>query len=495
VKSSMTLAGGANSFSQPQNLLEQKGPSSPGKRALTPVQAEVDGLVGSFASQATDWKTLVPILAGGMASRLSRMGMMSLCGGKTMSLLRPFSWSLGLLTESAVFEAGHRGLFPLMGEESHNPNLWNWSGKGGLREGWISSIVTFGAFKTFGRLTEGQNPILQHGSQAAGMVLGHQLAHRVGLGPRPSGTLAEQFLRAEAMNLQLSAGMGLIHHMAPAIAAVERGMDLGLRESQVSSTPFFQQPVPAAAVFFPEQASFYKPPFRGFSKNTMAMSSFDEGEGPARVSRTIPPSAPSKGSKEFPYELRIEDFSNFLNIGHQSVIAVREGREFWVQLGHREKTKHYDRYFPAGTPKLYFRLKEGKTLGRAVVYLENDAINLYSIVTKDRKIVRTMSPGAGTIFLDWLATQAALQGKDFNIIRVEEPRIFHILSRNQLVEPENTIIEACLWTKEGYRVHTVDNWGNRKLIDLYEDGRFSFLNIRARPNRSLIPPPPSEPSN
>src|SRR5262249_9015395 len=62
-----------------------------------------------------------------------------------------------------------------------------------------------------------------------------------GITDRPQGTLEEQFLHAEATNLQLGAGMALAHSFAPGIQGLERGLDLSLRaidgESNLVFTP------------------------------------------------------------------------------------------------------------------------------------------------------------------------------------------------------------------------------------------------------------------
>ena len=61
------------------------------------------------------------------------------------------------------------------------------------------------------------------------MVLGHQIAHHVGIGPKAEGALAEQFLHAEATNLQLGAGMALGHAVTGGrLQAMERGLDISL---------------------------------------------------------------------------------------------------------------------------------------------------------------------------------------------------------------------------------------------------------------------------
>src|SRR5262249_14488993 len=89
--------------------------------------------------------------------------------------------------------------------------------------------------KTAGRLTQGENVVVQHLLQDTGMVLGHQVSGAFGITERPQGTLAEQFLHAEATNLQLSAGMALAHNVAPGIQGLERGLELSLRSTAVSA--------------------------------------------------------------------------------------------------------------------------------------------------------------------------------------------------------------------------------------------------------------------
>jgi hypothetical protein len=232
VKSSMTLAGGANFFSHSQNLLEQKDPSSFGEGALTPVQTEVDGLVGSFVQQAADWRSLAAMTAGGMAYRLGRVGSMSVrMGAYCYTPLQIASVAIGLGAEVTAFEMTNRALMTV-GANGRSPlhhNLWRWEGPGGIRRGLLSSLITFGTLKGAGRLVQGENVVVQHLLQDTGMVLGHQLSGVFGIAQRPTGTLVEQLLHAEAVNLQIGAGMALGHRFAPGIQGLERGLDLSLR--------------------------------------------------------------------------------------------------------------------------------------------------------------------------------------------------------------------------------------------------------------------------
>jgi hypothetical protein len=184
------------------NLLEQSYPSFCGAFSLSSIQSQADGIVGGFISQATDWKNLSAVMAGGIAYRLGRVGGMAAGTGRLASV------GVGLASEVSAFEMTNRFL---TGGGPSNPNLWRWNGRGGLKEGWFSSFITFGTLKGLGRLTQGQNVVLQHASQDLGMVLGHQLAYGAGIGSTPQGTLAEQLLHAEVTNLQVVAGASLGH--------------------------------------------------------------------------------------------------------------------------------------------------------------------------------------------------------------------------------------------------------------------------------------------
>gem|GEM_PF-4181938 len=217
-----------------------------------PIQQQVDQMVGGFVVQAADWKSLAALAAGGMAYRLGRIGAI---GVGSSQGIRMASLGLGLAAEVSAFEGTTRALNSVgagsprptilsqgAGAETaplHENNLWRWNGHGGLKHGLLSSLITFGTLKGFGRLAQGQNLILQHGAQDLGMVLGHQLAYRSGIGNKPEGTLAEQFLHAEITNLQLAAGTSLSHGALPRLASMERGLDLHLASKESASSPSF----------------------------------------------------------------------------------------------------------------------------------------------------------------------------------------------------------------------------------------------------------------
>jgi SNF2 domain-containing protein/uncharacterized protein DUF488/helicase-like protein len=243
----VSFLGGGKENSNHSSLLDRET-SSPDSPTLTHTQAQVDQLVTGFAKQATDWRSLTAMTVGGMAYRASRIGILAsggTAGTLTTSLFQGASLLGGLGTEVTAFEMTNRSLSQLTGESSQNPNLWKWNGHGGIKQGWLSSFVTFGTLKGFGKLSEGQNLILQHGAQDMGMVLGHQLLYKTGLGEKPEGTLAEQLLNAEITNLQIGAGMALGHSLSGGrVRAVERALDLSAsgkppRLQETRDSPFF----------------------------------------------------------------------------------------------------------------------------------------------------------------------------------------------------------------------------------------------------------------
>jgi len=206
---------------------------------LTPLQTQVDGLVNRFVEEAANPITLAALTAGGMAYRWGRIAVqgsgLGVRGGMLFPrLVRAGSIGFGLGAEVSAFELTSRSLLSLTpNPELLTPNLWNWSGPGGWAQGLASSAITFGMLKGGGFLAREQNLVLQHAFQSTAMVSGHQFGGALGIIPMPEGSLADQFLHAEVTNLQLAAGTGLVHAMAPGVHAFERGLDLSIRSQQI----------------------------------------------------------------------------------------------------------------------------------------------------------------------------------------------------------------------------------------------------------------------
>src|SRR5262245_28584561 len=201
-------------------------------QGLTLLQAQVDSLVGGFTQQATDWRSLAAMMVGGMTYRLGRMGALTAGGGRLASA------GIGLGAEVTAFEMTSRSLTSLSGEGRLSSHLWQWEGNGGIRQGLLSSLTTFGTLKVMGHIAQGENILVQHLLQDTGMVLGHQVSGIFGITSQPTGSLAEQFLHAEVTNLQISAGMALGHGLTQGrVQALERGLDFTLPSRKAEETP------------------------------------------------------------------------------------------------------------------------------------------------------------------------------------------------------------------------------------------------------------------
>lgn len=184
---------------------------------------------------------------GGLAFRAGRIGFLSAAAKLPVPirsvplLLQGASHLFALTMEVGAFETSHRALLSLNADSPTVSGLWKWSGKGGLQEGLLQSFVNFSALKGFGKLAEGQNWLLQHSAQDLGMIFGRHLAHQIGLGEKPVGSLAEQCLQAEILNLQLGAGASLAHQISGGrLLALEKSLELSAALSErslASSSP------------------------------------------------------------------------------------------------------------------------------------------------------------------------------------------------------------------------------------------------------------------
>jgi len=310
-----------------ETILSRQNPSPSSQNPeITSLQRTVDDLTSSFITQATNPQILTAMMVGGAAYRFGRMRMMGANWARQAApLQRSLSIGFGLSSEVVAFEFTHRTLLtlsphppsghPLPGGEGGGEgsrSLWSWSGPYGWKEGLLTSFVTFGTLKGFGRLSQGQNLILQHLVQDSGMVLGHHVIHQAGLSPRPEGSLAEQFLHAETTNLQMKGGLGLVHALSGGrILAMERGLDLMIRSQQGMEGPAFPSLSFAAAGASPSGGA----QGRGLSshegtkiKTPLILMSTQEGEGKSRGKIIAPPKEGERGEFEIGGSVDLDQF-------------------------------------------------------------------------------------------------------------------------------------------------------------------------------------------
>ena len=161
---------------------------------LTATQLQMDALQSNFTEQASDASSLFAMVAGSFAYRLGNLGVLSL-GARAPLLSRFAAPVIGLSAEVSAFRATQS---LLSSSDSHLPS-----------SSWLTDFVNFATLKSVGRWAHGQNFILAHALQDVGMVAGHQLAYALNLSSAPEGSLAQQLIHAEIMNLQMQAGMSL----------------------------------------------------------------------------------------------------------------------------------------------------------------------------------------------------------------------------------------------------------------------------------------------
>jgi hypothetical protein len=206
---------------------------------ITDHQFQIDHLVDEFICQASDWKTLTALTLGGIAYRWGKIGILNVGAIHESPLLAgPLSIAGGLATEVTAFEFTNRvlqslratGRSPLQNQSlatnHRSPNLWAWSGPGGWKEALLSDLVTFGSLKGAGYLSRESNLVTQHLFSSSAMVAGQNAASQLGITPKSEGSLADQWIHAEAMNLQLGAGVALVHGLAPGMVSLERGLEV-----------------------------------------------------------------------------------------------------------------------------------------------------------------------------------------------------------------------------------------------------------------------------
>lgn len=176
----------------------------PGNHLINDSQFRLDHLIQNFSKQASDWKNLTAITCGGFAFRLGKLAALS-------SGLKQASSLIGLTSEVSAFRAVH-SLF--------NPNH---------SSPWLSDFVSFGSLRTLGLAARNTNPLLAHSIQDAGMVASQHLIYALNLAPIPQGNIVEQLIHAEVANLQMIAGMGLVHQLSYGrIIAGEKTLELSV---------------------------------------------------------------------------------------------------------------------------------------------------------------------------------------------------------------------------------------------------------------------------
>ncbi len=488
-----------------------------------PCGARAEVLLRGLARQGSDPVLIGSMLAAGTVFRMARLATLGrLSASPTANLVtrgfgaRATAGLVGFALEAPAFTLAGRlgnaalgrdlgGSTPSFARELASSYLV----LGGMKlAGWLSGSLYRGLDAPVGAVRERSlRTLFQQGGMLSGILFGHSLEERLGL--RPPQSAAHTLIDSLAMLLHghIAGRLGGAA-LGPRFRAWEGGLDLQT-EALTQSRPRAPRLAPQAVLALPGRGEVRMP-------NLVLMSSheFDPkltlpGAAPARPADTEAPAprpdplAPLRaprllrtresnplgdGLRLWNYELVLEPLENLLNPGAERVVATRQGREIRLRLDEAYRTAENNDFYSGGVPAYEFEVIEGPHRGRLTLYLESDRIHLFSIRTQEPgRDGREMIPGAGTILIDWLATQAAQRGQLFSVLGITEPRIFHILNRNALFEPGTAWVEAARFKKPyGNRVVEIGRLGDGNF--LYRHAGKGFHNAWGRPNSALLPP-------
>ena len=208
----------------------------------------------------------------------------------------------------------------------------------------------------------------------------------------------------------------------------------------------------------------------------------------------LPPtlrSAVAAREGEHPYEIQVDPLRDFLRLGHEAVIARREGREMRARVTASRLAGPEDRFMPARTPFLELELREGGERGLLQMYVEPGRLIPANLMTQEGPY--RMPAGAGTVVLDWIYTQAAIHGMEIHHLNVKNPQIVRILSRRGLMVPESARVQAGYWdfVYGTFEPEGTLPYREEALLQHFAPRLFAMspiLQIQGRPDPELIPP-------
>src|SRR4030095_8236762 len=199
--------------------------------ALSESQSEVNQLVGNAISTVSDEKMMASLFTAGLAGRFIRLGTVATTGKSLVPIaVQGLSHATALAGESAVF-AGTERKFAEWGGHARTQLF---------QKDWARAAINLGSIKLFGGVAAGQNLITQHFLIDSAMVAGHHAGYAFGVTDKPQGTLAQQMIHAEGMNLGMKGSLALLHGFSPRLSAMERSLDLTLKSYETK--PFSENP-------------------------------------------------------------------------------------------------------------------------------------------------------------------------------------------------------------------------------------------------------------
>jgi hypothetical protein len=208
---------------------------------LTPLQIQMEGVISTFVDKAMGCYTLAGVVFGGAGNRLVASG--------TASLIRPFlnfvprtfaplvrfsPAGTGFLAEAALFEMSPKGLQVLTGRGELS--LLSLYGENGLIHGFAHSAANLLSLKLAGIATARQGFVVQNLSQSTAMIASEHALALLKIADKPREGLDIQFVAAQAIVLNLWAGMNVLHQLAPTLAPWEVAKNLKIEAIRLGNT-------------------------------------------------------------------------------------------------------------------------------------------------------------------------------------------------------------------------------------------------------------------
>ncbi len=328
---------------------------------------------------------------------------------KALQCLRPLlSSGAGLFCEVAGIEALNRIVY----EQDHSSFTHNFLGLG-IQKIFLHSFPT-------------QNFIFREGLISSGMLLSHHVSFYLGLEEKAQGSIAEQWLREEAMNLSSQMGIGVF-----------RGFGF---------SRFFK---PNLDLFYHSE----KPLLQNLSNRNCRENSLSvfgsnrtlvsEG-GVSEVRRRVSFRAKNQ---LFNSEFVLRNFDDLLFVLKEAgtsldIIHREKGGSIRLELLdegrlNEEHNLVQSEGFPADARFYSFRLTESGKTGEVLMYVWPDGrLNLHSITTSYPAPLESMPRGAGGLFVQWLALQASYEGRSFQISAIVNTHLLNILWDNGIMAPD-----------------------------------------------------------
>lgn len=278
-----------------------------------------DQMLSGFSETATEARSLFAMTAGSFVYRASKLALFASPLARISSqAIRLFAPALSLGAEVSAYQA--------------------LTGGQGSRD-WLARYVDFTALKLFGQAGRGANPLLMHALQGAGVVAGQSLAHALAGQERVSGSLAERFFRAEAMNWSLRAGQGLVHYLGGAsLQRLESSWDLRASARDRAGNPLARTGEGLARMASPEMPGRPSPEIYWAQQQRLLLSENDQQYSHSTLHNQI-----ELRPEELPHVLRWKNQGRILSV---SVLIRDEAGRVLVSYD-RKGTGHVPRV-PSG---------------------------------------------------------------------------------------------------------------------------------------------------